>query len=74
MVGGECPHNVNDHESISGIGILKTIAGTLISTGTNDTFYPQAQPLIVMGPEHAATVAAETFRRRLTVLVIRDPP
>ena len=64
MVGAECPHNVNDHESISGTGILKTIAGTLISTGTNDTFYPQAQPLIVMGPEHAATVAADGFSKK----------
>ncbi len=57
VVGAEPPHNVNDHESISGAGILKTIAGTLISTGSNDVFYPDAMPLIVMGPEHAATIA-----------------
>ncbi len=57
VVGGECPHNVNDHESISGVGILKTIAGTMMSTGSNDIYYPDAMPLVVMGPEHAATVA-----------------
>jgi hypothetical protein len=56
VVGAECPHNVNDHESISAEGILTTIAGTLISTGSNDVYY-DALPLVVMGPEHAKTVA-----------------
>jgi hypothetical protein len=56
VIGAECPHNVNDHESITAEGILTTIAGTMLDTGTNDVFY-EAQPLIVMGPEHARTVA-----------------
>ncbi len=64
VVGGECPHNVNDHESISGNGILKTVAGTLISTGCNDVYYPDAQPLIVMGPEHAATIANDGISKK----------
>jgi len=56
VIGAECPHNVNDHESITAEGILTTIAGTMLATGTNDVYY-HAQPLIVMGPEHAKTVA-----------------
>ena len=56
VIGAECPRNVNDHESITAEGILTTIAGTLVGTGTNDIYY-EAQPLIVMGPEHARTVA-----------------
>jgi hypothetical protein len=56
VVGAECPHNVNDHESLSAEGILTTIAGTMATTGNNDVFY-EAQPLVVMGPEHAKTVA-----------------
>ena len=56
VIGAECPRNVNDHESITGEGILTTIAGTLVGTGTNDIYY-ESQPLIVMGPEHARTVA-----------------
>jgi hypothetical protein len=56
VIGAECPHNVNDHESISAEGILTTIAGTMLDTGTNDIFY-EAQPLVVMSPEHAKTVA-----------------
>ncbi len=64
VVGGECPHNVNDHESISGKGILQTIAGTLATTGLNDVYYPQAMPLIVLGPEHAATIAGDGFSKQ----------
>jgi len=62
VFGAECPHNVNDHESITAEGILTTIAGTLISVGANDVYY-QAQTLIVMGPEHAKTVADGGFSK-----------
>lgn len=62
VIGAECPHNVNDHESITAEGILTTIAGTMLDTGANDVFY-EAQPLIVLGPEHAKTVAAGGFSK-----------
>jgi hypothetical protein len=62
VVGAECPHNVNDHESITAEGILTTIAGTMLGTGTNDIFY-EAQPLVVMAPEHAKTVADGGFSK-----------
>ena len=45
-------------------GILQTISGTLISAGCNDVYYPDAQPLIVMGPEHAATVANDGISKK----------
>src|SRR5205807_65660 len=57
VIGGENPHNVNDHESISAEGILTTIAGTLATVGNNDVYYATAQPLVIFGPEHAKTVA-----------------
>jgi hypothetical protein len=56
VIGAECPHNVNDHESLTAEGILTTIAGTMGVTGSNDVYY-DAQPVVVMGPEHAKTVA-----------------
>jgi len=56
VIGAECPHNVNDHESITAEGILTTIAGTMLDAGTNDIFYA-AQPMVIMAPEHAKTVA-----------------
>jgi hypothetical protein len=62
VVGAECPHNVNDHESLTAEGILTTIAGTMGITGSNDVFYA-AQPVVVMGPEHARTVAGGGFSK-----------
>jgi hypothetical protein len=58
VIGAECLHNVNDHESLDGEGVLTTIAGTMATAGSNDIYY-QAQPLVIMGPEHARTVAAQ---------------
>jgi len=63
VIGGESPHNVNDHESIAGEGILMTIAGTLATTGNNDVYYSRAQPLVIFGPEHARTVAGDGFTK-----------
>ena len=51
----EAPHNINDHGSTSGAGILTTIAGTVSQTGAN-TLYGTAPYLIAIGPEHAATL------------------
>jgi hypothetical protein len=62
VIGAECPHNVNDHESLTGLGLLTTIAGTLISTGSNDIYY-EAQPLVVLGPEHAKTIANDGYSK-----------
>lgn len=56
VIGAECPHNVNDHESITAEGILTTLAGSMATTGNNDVYYA-AQPIVVFGPEHAKTVA-----------------
>ncbi len=58
VIGAECPHNVNDHESLDGEGVLTTIAGTMATSGSNDIYY-KAQPLVIMGPEHAKAVAAQ---------------
>ena len=58
VVGAECPHNVNDHESLNAEGILTTIASTMMDAGSNDPCY-EAQPVAVFGPEHAKTVAQD---------------
>lgn len=54
----EGPHNINDHESKTAEGILKTIAGTIATTGQNNAHHA-SDPFVLFGPEHAATVAAE---------------
>jgi len=56
VCASEGPHNVNDHGSSTPEGILTTVAGTAATVGSNN-IYLGGEPLIVLGPEHAATVA-----------------
>ncbi len=63
VFSAEGPHNVNDHESTSGKGILKMIANTVAITGTNLVTLPGGDPLILFGPEHAATVAGDGYSK-----------
>jgi hypothetical protein len=64
VFGGEGPHNVNDHVSTGAAGILATLADTAVSLGSNvGWFLAQSQLLVVLGPEHAATIAGDGFTR-----------
>ncbi|MGH7391458.1 MAG: hypothetical protein ACREM3_18660 [Candidatus Rokuibacteriota bacterium] len=64
VYGGEAPHNVNDHCSTTGSGILTTIAHTAVTLGSNVGWYfSQSQLLVVLGPEHAATIAGDGLTR-----------
>ena len=64
VFGGEPPHNVNDHVSTSAAGILATVADTAVSLGSNVGWYfSQSQLLIVLGPEHARTIADDGLGR-----------
>jgi hypothetical protein len=57
VCASDAPHNVNDHGSTSPEGIVVTVAGTAATVGMNNV-YLGGEPLIVLGPEHAATVAS----------------
>jgi hypothetical protein len=64
VFGGEAPHNVNDHVSTTAAGILNNVADTAATLGSNVGWYfSQSQLLVALGPEHAATVAADGFSR-----------
>jgi len=64
VYGGEGPHNVNDHVSTTASGILANVADTAVSLGSNVGWYfSQAQLMVVLGPEHARTIAADGFTR-----------
>jgi hypothetical protein len=64
VYGGEPPHNVNDHVSTTAAGILATVADTAVSLGSNVGWYfSQSQLLVVLGPEHAKTIAADGLTR-----------
>ena len=64
VYGGEGPHNVNDHVSTTAAGILGNVADTAVSLGSNVGWYfSQAQLMVVLGPEHARTVAGDGLTR-----------
>ena len=58
VVGAEGPHNINDHGSTSAASLLNTVAGTMAILGSNNAS-GRGEPVVVFGPEHAATIAAE---------------
>lgn len=59
-LAAEAPHNVNDHASTSGNGLITTIAGTMSQAGSN-TVYLQGPCFVVLGPEHAQTLARDGY-------------
>ena len=55
VMAAEPPHNINDHGSNSGDGILTTFASTMAQAGAN-TIYGGGPSIVVVGPEHAAAI------------------
>ncbi len=67
VFGCEPPHNVNDHEHGDAEGILHVAADVLSALGNNTWFiawHGQKELMLVLGPEHAASVADSGWSRR----------
>jgi hypothetical protein len=67
VFGCEPPHNVNDHEHGDAEGILHVAADVLRALGNNTWFiawHGQKELMLVLGPEHAASIAASGWSRR----------
>ena len=62
VCASEAPHNVNDHGSTTAGGIVVTLAG-VAATGGNNNVYLEGEPLFVLGPEHARTVAGDGWSK-----------
>jgi len=62
VCASEAPHNVNDHGSSTASGIVVTLAGVAATSGNNNV-YLEGEPLFVLGPEHARTVAGEGWSK-----------
>lgn len=63
VFGGESPHNVNDHVSTDAYGVLSTVASSIATMGANTTYISGGAIFVVLGPEHADTVASSGFGR-----------
>ena len=60
VMSGEGPHNLNDHGSTSGDGLLTTFAGGMANPGAN-TVYGKGPMFVIIGPEHAATLKRDGY-------------
>lgn len=59
VFAAESPHNINDHDSTTGEGILKTISATMPTAGNNNLQFYSGEPIVMLSPEHAATIAGD---------------
>ncbi len=67
VFGGEPPHNVNDHEHGDAEGILRVAADVLRTLGSNTWFiawHGRKELMLILGPEHAASIAGSGWSRR----------
>jgi len=62
VCGSEPPHNVNDHGSTRGETLMAALAGTAATTGSNN-IYLAGDPLVILGPEHAQTIASSGWSK-----------
>ena len=60
VMSAEPNHNLNDHGSTTGAGLLTTFAGGIASPAAN-TIYAKGPFFVVFGPEHAATLARDNW-------------
>ncbi len=63
VCGSEPPHNVNDHGSTTAETLMAALAGTAATTGSNN-IYLAGDPLVILGPEHAATIAGSGWSKK----------
>jgi hypothetical protein len=69
VMAGEPPHNINDHGSTSGEGLMVTIENSIAQPGAN-MIRSKGPYVVVLGPEHAETLnrdgwTIESMQQRL---------
>jgi hypothetical protein len=62
VIWGEAPHNINDQRNKTAAGVLRTAASVMATLGGNG-FYRQGEALLVLSPEHAATIAGDGWTK-----------
>jgi hypothetical protein len=59
VLGAEAPHEINDHVHGDAAGILGVAADVFATVGNNNTHHSGGEIALVLGPEHAETVAGD---------------
>jgi len=63
VLGADGPHEIDDHVSDEGEGILGVTADVLTTTDNNNAYYTQCELTVVFSPEHADTLATDGWTR-----------
>ncbi len=63
VMAAEAPHNVIDGGSITGLGVLESMADSMRAGNTNDIDFGRGNPMVAFGPEHAAVVGRDGLTR-----------
>ncbi|WP_436348509.1 hypothetical protein [Natronorubrum sp. FCH18a] len=63
VMGVEAPHEINDHVNETASGILTTAADVFATVGNNNTHHTHGEITVVLGPEHADTIARDDWSR-----------
>jgi hypothetical protein len=63
VFGAEAPHNINNHWSSTPHGLLRTIADSMATLGSNH-LYLGGESMLVLGPEHADVLAKAGWTKR----------
>ena len=58
----EAPHNIEDHGSNTGLGIMQTVVGSMGQAGSNNIL-ARGDTLLAVTPEHAAVLAGDGWDR-----------
>jgi hypothetical protein len=63
VAAADAPHNINDHGSTTAEAVLTTVSGAVGSAGNNN-LYRAGDLFVILGPEHAATIAAGGYSKK----------
>lgn len=63
VVNAEAPHSVTDNLATTARQVLTTAASSLAALGSNN-LYSQGDPILALGPEHAAVIAQDGWSKR----------
>lgn len=73
VVCTEAPHSATDNVNASARQTLTTCASVMATLGGNNV-YSQGEPVLALGPEHAANIAAEGGRSAISRCSFSRPP
>jgi hypothetical protein len=63
VMGVEAPHEINDHVHGSATGLLNVISDVFATVGNNNSHISDGEICLVVGPEHADSIASDGWSR-----------